>query len=196
MRCDDKGGQIWVETVIYTLIALTIMGIVLSFAIPKIGQIKDKATIDQTVDVLKEMNNVILSAVQNGPGNKRVVEINIKKGSLTIDKTNDDIIFSMSTDYIYSEPCEASDTVCAGKTIDIGNVKALTKKEGSAYNVLLSVDYTSYNYDLTYNKDNDIANYNTGVEKLDQSTTPYKIVIENKGLNAEGSKTIVDLSLG
>jgi len=37
-----KRAQVWVETVIYTLIGLSIMGVVLAVAIPKINETKDK----------------------------------------------------------------------------------------------------------------------------------------------------------
>ena len=111
-------GQIWVETVIYTLIALTMMGAVLAFAIPKIEEIQDKSVIDQSINAVKDINNVILSVVQGGAGNKRVIETNIKKGSLIIDGEYDKITFEMETNYVYSEQ---------GQVVNIGNIKAVTE---------------------------------------------------------------------
>ncbi|MEK6819672.1 MAG: hypothetical protein AABY03_00550, partial [Nanoarchaeota archaeon] len=74
----NNSGQVWVETVIYTLIALTMMGAVLAFALPKIEEIQDKSIIDQSINAMKDINNVILSVVQGGAGNKRIIETNIK----------------------------------------------------------------------------------------------------------------------
>ena len=38
----DKKAQVWIETVIYTLIALALIGTVLAFVKPKIQEIQDK----------------------------------------------------------------------------------------------------------------------------------------------------------
>ena len=37
-----KRGQVWVETVIYTLIGLAIIGVVMAAALPKINERKDE----------------------------------------------------------------------------------------------------------------------------------------------------------
>ena len=50
-----KRGQIWVETVIYTLIALVMIGTILAFALPKISEIQDKSTIEQSIIVIKDI---------------------------------------------------------------------------------------------------------------------------------------------
>lgn len=168
----QRGGQIWVETVIYTLIALTMMGAVLAFAIPRIEEIQDKSVIDQSINAVKDINNVILSVVQGGAGNKRIIETNIKKGTLTIDGKGDKIIFEMETDYVYSEQ---------GQTVNIGNIEAITEDIGGTNIILLS---SNYNYNIT----------NNGKEEnrtIEDSTTPYTVSIENKGEDGEG-KIIVD----
>jgi len=38
-------AQIWVETVIYILISLTIIAIILSMALPQIEKLRDKGTV-------------------------------------------------------------------------------------------------------------------------------------------------------
>ena len=173
-------GQIWIETVIYTLIALTMIGAVLAFVIPRIEEIQDKSVIEQSADVMKDINNIVLSLVQGGPGNKRLVEAKIKKGALIIDTMNNKIIFEMETDYLYSEPCESEP--CDNKIVNVGNIKVLTKKVGGINKVTLTTDYP---YDITYN------NVNTEEKRLEQSPTAYKILIENKG----GAETIIDFAL-
>src|SRR3989338_3494949 len=100
----NSGGQIWVETVIYTLIALIMIGAVLAFAVPKVNEVKDKTIIEQSINLIKDINEIIISVVQGGLGNKRIIEVNVKKGELTIDGTNEKVIFTMETDYVYSEP--------------------------------------------------------------------------------------------
>ena len=39
----NKGGQVWVETVVYTLIGLVLISLVLAFATPAIQKQKDNA---------------------------------------------------------------------------------------------------------------------------------------------------------
>ena len=169
----NRGGQIWVETVVYTLIALTMIGAVLAFVMPRIEEIQDKAVIEQSINAVKDINNVVLSVVQGGAGNKRLIETNIKKGSLIINGANNEIIFKMETNYVYSEP---------GQRINIGNIKAMTEDVGGTNVVTLT---SSYNYDIT--------NSGTDQERtIEHSTTPYTISIENKGEDASG-KTIVNI---
>ena len=42
-------GQIWVETMVYTLIAFALIGIVLMFVKPKIEEIQDTSIIEQSI---------------------------------------------------------------------------------------------------------------------------------------------------
>ena len=174
---DSKKGQIWVETVIYTLIALIMIGTILAFAVPKVNEVKDKTIIEQSINLIKDINEVILSVVQGGLGNKRIIEVNVKKGQLLIDSINNKAIFEMTTDYDYSEE---------GKTISLGNVDATTKRTGGTNTLTL---LSTYNYDITYNGRNDEE------KTLTQSSTPYKISIENKGKDASSNKILVDINL-
>ena len=54
-------GQVWIETVIYTLIAFVMIGLVLSYARPKIQEIQDQALIKQSTDMLKQIDSTLLS---------------------------------------------------------------------------------------------------------------------------------------
>ena len=56
----EKKAQVWVETVIYTLIGLTVIGILLGFSKPKIDSMKDKIIIEQTIDLFERINSLIL----------------------------------------------------------------------------------------------------------------------------------------
>lgn len=170
-----KRGQIWVETVIYTLIALSMIGAVLAFVIPRVDEIQDKAIIDQSVDIINNINNIILSVVQGGPGNKRLIEIRIRKGTLSIDGNLDEIKFEMDSSYIYSE---------LGEQINIGSIVVETQKTGSANKVILT---TSYSYNLKYNNGD-------GSKTINQAAQPYTISIENKGKDDSG-KTIININV-
>ncbi len=175
----NSGGQIWVETVIYTLIALIMIGAILAFAVPKVSEVKDKTTIEQSINLIKDINEVILSVVQGGLGNKRIIEVNVKRGKLLIDGEREEINFTIETNYVYSEP---------DKPITLGNVNAITEKITGGYKITLNSKYV---YDIRYGGDSN------GEKTLTQSSTPYRISIENKGKNlpADGGKIIVDINL-
>ena len=155
-------GQIWVETVIYLLIAFVMMGLILSFIRPKIEELRDKVVIDQSLEIIKDIDNLIIT--MENSGNRRLLEVGISKGSLIIDSENDKIIFEMNSEYAYSEP---------GETVQIGNVVALTESRGKNSKITLSRDF-SVEYNLTYNG-------KEASKTLGKASTPYKLFFTNEG---------------
>jgi len=67
----QKRGQVWVETVIYTLIAFVMIGLVLAYAKPKIEELQDKALIEQSIEMMKDIDSTILR--MGGAGNQRLI---------------------------------------------------------------------------------------------------------------------------
>ncbi|MFH1325157.1 MAG: hypothetical protein ABIH49_00105 [archaeon] len=171
----ERRGQIWIETVIYTLIALTLIGAVLAFITPRIGEIQDKAIVEQSIGLMENLNNVILSVVQGGAGNKRIIDLSLKKGTLNIDSVSDEIVFEMESEYEYSQ---------IGEVVEIGSLTAKTEESGSLNKITLISNQNKY--DLTYNGDDT-------EKEISKSTTPYKLSIENKG--ESGGKIVVDINL-
>jgi len=172
----NKKAQVWIETVIYTLIAFVLIGTVLAFVRPKIQEFQDKAVIDQTLATFEDINNIIISIIQGGAGNKRTPQLGLKKGTLNIDGVNDKIIFEMESRYLYGE---------SGKDIKVGNVLTHTESKGKLHIVTLTLDYST-NYDITY-QDKDI------IKIINQASTPYKIAIFNHG--KETTKTKIDFEI-
>jgi AICAR transformylase/IMP cyclohydrolase PurH len=163
MGKNGSKAQVLIEVVLYTLIAITLMGAVLAFVVPKIDEIRDKATIEQSLKIMQNIDSVILSAVQGGVGNKRVVDLTIKKGSLIINSENDTLVFEMESKYVYSEP---------GEEISIGGITALTEASGNSHKVTLTSDYGQYN--ITHNLMEE-------TKTITAAATPYKVTIENNG---------------
>jgi hypothetical protein len=178
----NKKAQVWVETVIYTLVALTIIGLFLSFAKPKIEEIQDKASVEQSIQMLEDINSIILSIVEGGAGNQRVIDLGIKKGSLIINGNEDKIIFEMDGKYTYTEP-GANGT--QGKYINVGNILATTKKTGKVSTVTLISNYSNI-YNITYQGEDKI-------KVVSRSSAPYKISLSNKG--ESGGINQIDISL-
>ncbi|MEK6890790.1 MAG: hypothetical protein AABX03_01500 [Nanoarchaeota archaeon] len=180
-----KLGQIWVETVIYTLIGLSLLGILLAFAVPEIQKQKDKAVISATINAMSELDNNIVDVRRNGVGNVREMSFLINRGSLVVDSPNDKIAFVIEdSSFVYSEI--GRDVVLTGT-----NLKVLTEKNGKKNRITLTLDYRSgTRTNITYN----------GVDN-EKSLTPasisYNFIIENLGrgdINDPNSYINVDLS--
>jgi hypothetical protein len=167
----NRLGQIWVETAIYTLIAFALIGTVLMIARPKIQEMMDKATIEQSIDLMKQLDDVLLGI--KIPGNQRVPSIKIKEGLLEINQSSNLIIFQLEEmSHMYGE---------VGTTLTEDNLNILTQKFSGKYKIIITRNYSSM-YDLFFD----------GNEmKLTKSTTPYNLVILNNGTSAENKSRII-----
>ena len=177
-ECGNKKAQVWIETVIYTSIALLMIGLVLTYAKPKIAEFQDKTILEQSFDMFREIDNTIANMYVSG--NQRFVEVGIDKGLLKIDGEGDRLIFEMDSAYVYSQPGE--------NVLDIvgGRIVSLTEKTGSTNKVSFSVDYTEHNVNITYAGNHEL-------KTLGKAPTPYKLLISNNGKN--GDDTLIDISL-
>jgi hypothetical protein len=52
-------GQVWIESVIYILIGLALIGLVLAFVSPRINMEKDHVVIEQTIESLNILDKKI-----------------------------------------------------------------------------------------------------------------------------------------
>jgi hypothetical protein len=145
------------------LVAFVLIGLVLSFAQPKIEELQDEAVIDQSIKMIREIDYVIQEVFERGIGNKREIQINLKEGDLTIDSQGNSITFELEGRFMYSQP---------GQEYSEGGLDILTEQTAKGYSVRVRKSYD--NLDFTYNlkEDNKI---------LTQSSTPYTIFITNKG---------------
>ncbi len=171
----NRGGQIWVETVIYTLIGFSLMGLVLAFVIPKIEETRDRGIIEQSIGVLQDIDSLIRNL--GGPGNQRIIEIGINKGSMTIDAEDNKIFFEMESRYSYSQP---------GKNVDIGKIIANTKEKGKINIVTLTLGYNG-EYNITYKGQEEN-------KTLSKAPIPYSLSISDKGGDSSG-KTVINMEV-
>jgi hypothetical protein len=162
VKKDNYRGQIWVETVIYTLIAFVMIGLVLAYAKPKIEELQDKAIIEQSIAMIKNIDSTILTI--GAPGNQRLIELGIKKGVLKIEGENDLIIFEMESKYTYSEP---------DVNVSNGNLIIHTEKTGKFNVITLTRDY-SEECNITYQEKDES-------KTISKASTPYQLLISNKG---------------
>jgi len=170
-------GQALIEAVIYILIALVIMGVVMAVAYPKIEKMQDKSIIEQSIDMLEQIDSTIIEMRRGGPGNQRILEVGIKKGTLTINSQEDKIIFEMESAHTYSEP---------GQGYVQGNIVVHTTKVGDENEITLTLRNNG-EYNITYSGEERIKD-------LTKASLPYKLLLSNKGEDNNG-KIVIDISL-
>ncbi|HKL23153.1 MAG TPA: hypothetical protein VJ895_00205 [Candidatus Nanoarchaeia archaeon] len=173
-----KRGQVWIETVTYTLVAFVLIGLVLSFVKPKVEELQDQAAIDQSITIIKQIDSVISEIDDQGVGNKRKIEMSIKRGNVKINSENNSIEFSLEGNHLYSQP---------GTVIQEGGLEILTEEKGKFYLVTIKKNYFD-EYNITYfeKKENKI---------LSKSPTPHILYITNKGAEI-GQNLNIDFQLG
>jgi type II secretory pathway pseudopilin PulG len=155
-------AQVWVETVIYTVIGLSLIGAVLAFVTPKIQEYRDKAIIEQSMSSLNLIDSKIQETLQ-APLNTRIVELRFKRGDLYFNAINDSIsIIIDDSEAIFSQP---------GEIISIGKIKVLTEKRRKTNRVSLFLNYT---FNLDYEN-------NQSIRKYSPASTPYKFSFTNVG---------------
>ncbi|MBS3071484.1 hypothetical protein J4408_00680 [Candidatus Pacearchaeota archaeon] len=176
----NKKGQVWVETVLYTLIGLALIALVLAFITPKVSQTKDKLAVEQTINSLNDFDSRIKS-VLSAPGNVRKIEFNMRRGELIVDGREDKIVFLLRD---LKEPYSEVDV-----PIDIGNVKVTSQKEQKDYSVELVLNYTGL-FNLTYNENRPLDMDRS----FAQAATPYEFSITNLGnLNGDGEPLVISI---
>lgn len=170
----NKKGQVWIESVLYTLIGLGLIGMVLAFAMPKITDSKDRAAIEQAINSLNDLDEKI-NIISGVSGQSRNFEITLKKGELLFDLTNDKIVMTIGgLRKLYSE---------ADTNIKQGRVTIRSEKEQKLNSVSLTLDYNNpanpssrlnllWKTGETSTKDDQ--------EKLTPAPTPYQLSLASK----------------
>ena len=161
----NKSGQIWIETVLYTLIGLALIGIALGFLSPKINEARDKLLVEQTINSLSDFDEKVSETIQKGAGNVRQIELLIRRGEFWVNGANDSLQIILSgLSSPYSEP---------GVEIPVGRVKMLSVQGQKTSTVYLTIQY---NANITY-AGGDLNRVFTA------ASIPYKFSIENEGVS-------------
>lgn len=166
-------GQVWVETVIYTLIGLAVIGILLAVAKPKIDEIRDRMAIEQSLEAFQSIDNLVREVMASAQGNKRSVELKISDGVFVVDSPEDELRWVLDSSYAYSD---------VGSSVFLGNINVTTSDKKGEYEVSF---VSSYNDDLKF-EDEDVE------KRFEESSIPYKIFIENEGVS--GDERVIDFS--
>ena len=163
---NKKRGQVWVETVLYTLIGLALIGVVLAIVLPKINQTKDRIAVEQTIESLNVLDEKISDVLDRGVGNVRIIPaFTIKRGDLYFNASEDSVIFVIDD---LSKPYSEPDI-----PIEIGRVKVISTEGQKFSKVILTLEYSGF-ANLSY----------FGAErtvKFTPSSVPYRFSMQNLG---------------
>lgn len=173
-----KKSQVWVETAVYTLIGLTIIGILLAAATPQIEKMKDKSVVEQTLSALNSINEKIIE-VEQAPGSIRIVYLKISEGNLIINPSEDKLKYVLeNTRYEMSE---------VGERLREGDVFIETKEYGNErYQIELTLEYSN-RINLTSDSGEELKTIQTGAK-------PYELYIANPGDNDYTERTHIDIN--
>jgi len=157
----NKNAQVWIETVLYTVIGLALIGLVLAFITPKINEARDRIVVEQAIESLNGLDEKL----NIGSGNVRNAEFVIKRGELLINSSGDSLILSINDlSKPYSEP---------NVSIPYGRIDLISRVGQKQSSIKMTLNYNN-RFNITYNgKDED--------KKFTISSTPYQFVISNKG---------------
>ena len=173
-----KKAAIWVSTVLYILITIAVLGIAFAALKPRIDEMRDKAVIEQSIEMLTNIDETI-KQVGEVEGTRRQIQIQLKKGALAFECGDERISWEFVSSYKYSQ---------LDKKVEIGNVNVLTKETLGGYKVTLSLEYENEKIDLKFMMQDPIKEF-TAAE------IPYTFFIENKGTeNGKAKINIYTLS--
>lgn len=166
-------GQVWLETVIYTLVGLALIALVLGIVTPRINDYRERGIIDQSIDVLNRIDSV-LEGISSSPGNARVVEVSINKGLMVVDSSSEMISFVFEDSVLYSEESVLT---------SIGRVQVLTEtgNDGNRVSLFLNESY----FDISSDE---------AVKEFQPASVPYRFRFENRGLNSTSGKIEIEFS--
>lgn len=158
-----KRGQVWMETLLYTVVTLSILTMVLSFALPKLQQGQERAVIASHVTSLKMIDKIILDLSSVSAGNQKKYILPLEEGTFTVDGVANTISITIPDVGVkYTEP---------DIPVSDGRVTILTTKTGKKeYLVVASTSYTNFGINITAKNRDEIF-------ELTKAPTPYEIVI-------------------
>lgn len=173
-----KGGQIWVETVVYTLIGMALIGVALAIVTPQLNKQRDRALVEQTISALNVFDEKMTYVIDKGPGNVRNLDFNVKRGKLIINSTEEVVYFIIDDlSSLYSQE---------NIVINRGMISFKSKKERKGASIVLWLNYSS-SVNITYRGREEQRVFNP-------ASTPYKISIENLGaVNGLNEPFVIDI---
>lgn len=178
----DKQAVIWISTIVYTLIGLSLIALLLAVVNPRVKELKDSFVIKQTIIAMGDFDDVVLDILK-AAGNKRYYELYLSRGDFKFDCNQDVIEWTLD-----KSKAKASEP---GVIYLHGGIQVLTKEDNSDYTISLKTNYSRIN--MTCGEDESDAEI-----VLNPASVPYKLFVENKGkdTNPTEPRTIINIVTG
>jgi len=182
----SKKGDVWVSAVLYIALGMILITLILSAGLPLINKMRDKNVIVQTKNLLFNLNANIESVANEGAGSRRYISpVVISSGALSIDPTNDWVLWKMTTKNLMMEPNRMDTGPDSLKVFTEGALNMWTVEtaiEGE-YEIFLQLKYGYL--DISY------GGVDTECTSAPSLTGSYSFSIENRGSSA--GKPIINI---
>ena len=157
-----KKGDTWISAVLYIALGTIVVTILLSAGLPVVNKIRDRNVALQTKEVMIGINSAVRTVMREGPGSQRSLIMDIGRGELTIDNSQETISWNMDSKVVISQ-------------IDLpvreGDLEIVSRKTNveDKYKIELNLRYNGV-ADIEYNGQNKLTGRNN-------------IIIKNSGRN-------------
>ncbi len=168
----QKKGDVWIGAILYFGLGIVIITILLAAGLPVINKLRDKNVVIQTKQVMHSLDENIREVIKEGPGSQRIVTVNLKKGSFTINDSGEILIWKYkNSKVLISEP-----------GINVPEGKLVIRTDNSAvkgsYDISIYANYSG------------LANITRSVGKPLTLEGINDLVIKNIGLDPSGNVSV------
>ena len=93
-----KGISPLLAGTLYIAIAMFVIALVLTMAMPFFQKLRDKAAFENAKQMMNNINSALREVVAEGRGSTRLVSVNVRRGVLIVDNESNTIEFRMRTE--------------------------------------------------------------------------------------------------
>ncbi|RLE38149.1 hypothetical protein DRJ17_04860 [Candidatus Woesearchaeota archaeon] len=180
----SKKAQVWVSTVLYILIIVTVLVIVLGAALPIIKNISHKSSYIRSKEIMLQLDKIIQEVADQGAGSQRNFPLKLTAGTITI--ANSKVIYTQKTDQAIIYPRAA---------IEIGNVKIQSDADVNTYQtenyIILNNSRISVNFTRCGNESNYVsvntANIINSITYEGNSISNFQFLLNDDGTTGTGN---------
>ncbi len=97
-----KKSQIWISSILYILIVISVMVIVLEVGVPIISNLKDRAAFEDVKSSSQVLDSYIRTVASEGPGSQRIIPLEVKRGRIY--SNNDKLVWELPVTSKVLEP--------------------------------------------------------------------------------------------
>ncbi len=148
-----KKGDVWVSAILYFGLGIVVITILLVAGLPVINKLRDKNIVIQTKEVMHTIDQNVREVIKEGPGSQRVVSLNIKRGSIKVDKKTETVngaqveISMIVWEYKGSKiPISEPNDDCNSPTIEVAegklNIVTCHAAVSKTYDIIIYSEYS------------------------------------------------------